>query len=212
MKMRDNRGLVLPELMAIIAFIAIIFGVFAFIAFQNGDKRKFEVFVQNAKDFATKVSTYRDEFLRFEEEVYLEDVVSVNHIKPYGNPFGGGSCNLYESKIVTKASGERYVTFRCGEYLIDSQTVSSSNYKIYKVSDWKEKIENLEEAQSAKLYNYEKNGKLVLDDYVVLKELITLYNEKENQNIKTIDDIDLEKYNVVTKTFYRTKKLVGENL
>ncbi|MBQ7137001.1 MAG: hypothetical protein IJO43_03405 [Bacilli bacterium] len=213
MKMKNNRGLVLPELMAIIAFIAIIFGVVAYISFQKGDKRKFEVFAQNARDFATKVSTYRDEYSRYDNEVYLEDIVEVNHIKPYVNPFsGGGNCNLYESKITIKTNGERYVTFRCGNYLIDSQLVSSNNYRVYKVSEWKEKIDNLEEAQSVKLYNYEKDGEVVLDSYVVLKELITVYNEKENANIKKIDDIDLEKYNVITKTFYRTKKLVGENL
>ena len=38
------------------------------------------------------------------------------------------------------SDSERYVTLRCGNYLIDSQRVSSSNYKVYKVSDWQEEI------------------------------------------------------------------------
>jgi len=213
MKMKNNKGLVLPELMAIIAFIAIIFAFAAYVSFQNGDKRKYEVFAQNARDFATKVASYRDEYVRYYEEIYLEDIVAANYIKPFKNPFsGGGNCDLYESKVVTVSTSERYVTLRCGDYLIDSQLVSNSNYKVYKVSDWQEKIDVAEEAQSAKLYNYQKNGKIVLGEYVVEKELITLYNKNENKNIKSIDEIDLENYNVITKTFYRTKKLVRENL
>lgn len=213
MKVKNNKGLVLPELLAIIAFIAVIFAFVAYVSFQNGDKRKYEVFAQNARDFATKVSTYRDEYVRYYEEIYLEDIVSANYIKPFKNPFsGGGNCNLYESKVVTISSSERYVTLRCGNYLIDSQTVSSGNYKVYKVSDWQEEIGNDLEAETAKLYNYEKNGKLVLEKYVVIKEFITLFNDNENKNIKSIEQIDLKNYNVVTKTFYRTKKLVRENL
>ena len=213
MKMKNNKGLVLPELLAIIAFVAIIFGFAAYVSFQNGDKRKYEVFAQNARDFATKVASYRDEHVRYYDEIYLEDIVSANYIKPFKNPFsGGGNCDLYESKVVTISSSERYVTLRCGAYLIDSQPVSSGNYKVYKVSEWKDEIGNDLEAETAKLYNYQKNGKIVLDEYVVEKELITLYNKNENKNIKSIDEIDSRNYSVITKTFYRTKKLVRENL
>lgn len=213
MKVKNNYGLVLPELLAIIAFIAIIFGVIAFISFEHGDNRKYEVFAQNARDFATKVSTYRDEYSKYEKELHLEDIVSANYIKPYKNPFsGGGNCDLYESKVVNVSNSERYVTLRCGNYLIDSQVVSSNNYKVYKVSAWQEEIGTSLEAETAKLYNYEKNGKAVLDNYVVEKELVTLYNKNERQNITTINDINLEEYNVITKTFYRTKELVKENL
>lgn len=211
---KNNNGLVLRELLIVIAFFAIIFAFGAYVSFQGGDKRKYEVFVQNARDFATKVSSYRDEYIKYnEKEIYLNDIVSINYIKPFKNPFsGGGICDLYESKVVISNNSERYVTLKCGNHLIDTQNVSSSNYKVYKVSEWKEEIGDATEAESAKLYNYQKNGKVVLDNYVSLKELIIKYNEKENKNIKRIEEIDLENYNVITKTFYRTKKLVKENL
>ena len=61
-------------------------------------------------------------------------------------------------------------------------------------------------------YNYEKNGKQMLDKYVVLKEFLALYNQKENKNATSLEGINLKEINVVTKTFYRTKELVKENL
>lgn len=213
MKMKNNRGLVLIELLTIIAFVAIIIAFVAYIALNEGNKRKYEVFAQNARDFATKVSTYRDEKIKYYKEIYLEDIVNDNYIKPFKNPFrGGGNCDLYESKVVTVTSSERYVTLKCGDYLIDSQKVSSSNYKVYKVSAWQEEMGSSLEAETAKLYNYEKNGKQMLDKYVVLKEFLALYNQKENKNATSLEGINLKEINVVTKTFYRTKELVKENL
>lgn len=213
MKMKDNRGLVLIELLTIIAFIAVIVAFVAYIAFKDSGKRKYEVFAQNARDFATNVATYRNEKVKYEKVIYLEDIVNDNYIKAFRNPFrGGGECNLYESKVVTVTDAERYVTLRCGDYLIDSQLASSSFYKVYKVSSWQEKIGNSLEAETAKLYNYQKNGKNVLDQYVVMKEFISLYNKNENKNIKSIEEIDLNNVSISTKTFYRTKELVKENL
>lgn len=211
---KNSNGLVLRELLIVLAFFAVIFAFGAYVSFQGGDKRKYEVFVQNARDFATKVSSYRDEYIKYnEKEIYLNDIVSINYIKPFKNPFsGGGICDLYESKVVISNNSERYVTLKCGDYLIDTQNVSSSNYKVYKVSEWREKIGDVTENESTKLYNYQKNGKVVLDNYVSLKELVVKYNENENKNIKEIRDINLEDYNVITKTFYRTKELVKENL
>lgn len=213
MKMTNNKGLVLVELLTIIAFVAVVFAFASFVSFKNGDKRKYEVFAQNARDFATKVTSYRDEYVQYYSEIYLDDIVSANYIKPFKNPFsGGGNCDLYESKVVIVSNSERYVTLKCGNYLIDSQNVSSSNYKVYKVSNWQEQMGSALEAETSKLYNYQKDGKTILDEYVVAKELVALYNDNENKKAKTIDDIDLNEYSVVTKTFYRTKELVRENL
>lgn len=213
MKVKNSKGVVLPELLAIIAFIAVIFAFATYVSFKDGDKRKYEVFAQNARDFATKVSTYRDEYVKYYDEIYLQDIVADNYIKPFKNPFsGGGECDLYESKVVIVSNEERYVTLKCGDYLIDSQNVSSGNYKVYKVSKWQEKIGSSLEAETSKLYNYQKNGKMVLDNYVVAKELVTLYNKNERQNVKSLSDINLEDINIITKTFYRTKELVRENL
>jgi len=210
---KSNKGLVLPELLAVIAFIAIIFAFVAYVSFENGNKRKYEVFARNARDFATKVTTYRDEYIKYVKEIYLSELVEDNYIRGFKNPFsGGGNCDLYESKVVTISSSERYVTLRCGDYLIDSQLVSSNNYRVYKVSSWQDKIGDSLEAQTAKLYNYQKNGTNILEDYVFAKELVEKYNKNENENARTISDIDTSIVSVVSKTFYRTKKLVKENL
>lgn len=209
---KNNKGLVLPELLTILAFIAVIFAFGAYVSFKNGNERKYEVFAQNAREFATKVTTYRDEHIRYDNEIYLSELVNNNYIKAFKNPFGGGNCNLYESKVVFTSSNQRYVTLRCGDYLIDSQLVSSGNYRVYKVSSWQEKIGNSIEAETAKLYNYKKNGSIILNDYVVEKELIEKFNINENKSIKTIDDINDSDITIVKKSFYRTKKLIKENL
>ena len=85
MKMKNNRGLVLIELLTIIAFVAVIIAFVAYIALKDGNKRKYEVF-----------ATYRDEKIKYYKEIYLEDIVNDNYIKPFKNPFrGGGNCDLY---------------------------------------------------------------------------------------------------------------------
>lgn len=210
---KNDKGLALPGVVALIVFVIIILSVAGYSSFQSKNKREYEVFVQNAKDFGTKATTYRNERIKYFDEIYLVDLVDDHYIKSYKNPFGGGEeCDLYESKVVFSSNGEKSVTLRCGEYLIDSQLWSSGNYKVYKVSAWDEKIGNALEAETVRLYKYQKNGVDVLNDYVVTKKLVTTYNQKEGKNIRTIQQIDVENIEVISKIFYRTKKLVKENL
>lgn len=210
---KNNKGLVLTELLTILAFILLIIAFAGYASFQNGDKRKYEVFAQNARDFGTKATTYKVERVKNYDEVYLIDLIDDNYIKSYKNPFsGGGECDLYESKVVFLSNGEKQVTLRCGDYLVDSQVWSSGNYKVYKVSNWSEKIGNSLEAESVRLYKYQKNGRDMLNEYVVTKKLVTAYNQNENKSIRNIDQINEENIEVVGKIFYRTKKLVKENL
>jgi len=210
---KNNKGLVLPELLAILAFILIIFAFAGYASFQNGNKRKYEVFAQNARDFGTKATTYRNERIKYFDEIYLIDLVDDHYIKAYKNPFsGGGDCDLYESKVVFSSNGKKHVTLKCGDYLIDSQEWSNDNYRVYKVSAWKDKIGNSLEAESLKLYKYQKNGMDVINDYVVAKKLVTTYNSQERKNIRNIEQIKEENIEIINKMFYRTKKLVKENL
>ena len=214
MKQKNKSGLASMELLLALAFIIVIVAIVAWLFLSNdNNKRKYEVFAENARDFSVRVSEYRDRYVKYDDVIYLADLVNDNYIKAFKNPFGGGTtCDLYESKVEIISSNKKYVTLRCGDYLIDKQETSSNDYKIYKVSDWKDKVSNSELVQSAKLYNYQKDGKSVLPSYVTEKELIDSYNTNENQNIKSLEEIDLKEFAVTTKTFYRTKELVAENL
>lgn len=210
---KNNKGLVLPELLAILLFILLIFAFGGYSSFKNADKRKYEVFVQNARDFGTKATTYRVEKIKNHTEIYLIDLVDAHYIKSYKNPFsGGGECDLYESKVVFLSNGTKKVTLKCGDYLVDSQLWSSGNYRVYEVSNWQEKVGSSLEAETVRLYKYQKNGMDMLNDYVVTKKLVTTYNQKENKNIRSIEQINEENIEVISKIFYRTKKLVRENL
>ena len=209
---KNNKGIAVPKLIVFLAFILIVFAFAGYSIYQNKDRRQFEVFVQNARDFGTKATTYRVERIKNYNEVYLIDLVSDNYMKSYKNPFDGGDCDLYESKVVFSSNGEKRVTLKCGDYLVDSQVWSSGNYKVYKVSSWTDNIGHSLEAETVRLYKYQKNGMDVLNDYVVTKKLITTYNQKENKNIRNIEQIDEENIKVIGKIFYRTKKLVKENL
>lgn len=214
MKQKNKSGLASMELLLVLAFIIVIVAIVAWLFLSNdNNKRKYEVFAENARDFSVRVSEYRDRYVKYDDVIYLADLVNDNYIKAFKNPFGGSTtCDLYESKVEIISSNKKYVTLRCGDYLIDKQETSSNDYKIYKVSDWKDKVSNSELVQSAKLYNYQKDGKNVLSNYGTEKELIDSYNTNENQNIKSLEEIDLKEFAVTTKTFYRTKELVAENL
>ncbi len=214
MKQKNKKGIASTELLLVLAFIIVIVAIVAWLFLSNDhNKRKYEVLAENARDFSVRVSEYRDKYLKYDDVIYLADLVNNNYIKAFKNPFGGdATCDIYESKIEIVSNSERYVTLRCGNYLIDRQDTSSNEYKVYKVSDWKDNISDSELVQSAKLYNYQKDGKNVLSSYVTEKELIDSYNQKESQDIETIEEIDLKKFAITTKTFYRTKELVAENL
>ena len=103
---------------------------------------------------------------------------------------------------------ERYVTLKCGEYIIYEQNVNSDEYDIYKVSDWQEDIDDIEFIQSTKLYNYKNSdGNMALSNFVTSRELIDLYNKNEQKDIKDLKEVDLSNVSIITKTYYRTKKL-----
>ena len=203
----------MSKLIIFFAFSLIIFSFAGYYISKNGDKRKYEVFAQNARDFVTKSASYRNEKIKYFDEIYLIDLVDDFYIKSYKNPFDvRGNCDLYESKVVFSSNGDKHVTLKCGNYLIDSELWSNGNYKVYKVSDWSEKIGGSLEAETVRLYKYQKDGVDMFNDYVVTKKLVETYNQQEGKNIRNIEQINEENIEVISKIFYRTKKLVKENL
>ncbi len=209
MKTINNKGKINLEFITILAFILVIIAVVGFFASLNNYSRKYDVLRQNARDFASKVAMFRNEYSNYHKEIYLKDLVAVNYIKAFKNPFNGDkNCDLYESKVFFASDKERYVTLKCGEYIIYEQNVNSDEYDIYKVSDWQEDIDDIEFIQSTKLYNYKNSdGNMALSNFVTSRELIDLYNKNEQKDIKDLKEVDLSNVSIITKTYYRTKKL-----
>lgn len=173
---------------------------------KNGDHERFFVFRYNAKIMALNVLDYTTSTR--EETIYLHEMIQNSLISPMKNPFlGDEHCDEYESKVQIEDE-KRYVTLRCGNYLISNQEVTKEKYKIYLVDDWTEKKTDKTKDQK-QVYNVKSNGKTLLEDYYEENLFISILKEKTGKNYKSMADIAKD-YKVVSKTFYRSKKEITE--
>lgn len=201
--MKNNYGFGKFEVLTV---IVVLLGIFAFLAYSllgGVSSQKLQTMKDNANSFSRTVANNMNSFHNT-ENVYLGEAVDEQIIKKIKNPVGGGYCSLSESFVHFDA-GMPYVTFRCGDYLIENVNFTGSNdFPIYKVSDWSEKKTN-DDDEEIVLYNCTDNGKQVFDEYYQELYFVYLINKKYNTDhffASTVDSI----CKVEKKTFYRTKE------
>lgn len=137
--------------------------------------------------------------------VYLDEVINEQLMDNIKNPFGGGNCDVTESRVDI-VGGRPYTTLKCGDYLIDNQNIKDiKDVKLFRISQWqKEKItgENVEERV---FLNCQKDGKNLFESFLEEGYFVAKINQDFNtahyfrSNVTECDEI-------VEKTFYRTKE------
>lgn len=207
MKAINKKGMTNLELMTLLALI-IVLGAILLSAFaKNGSKQKYDVLIKNTNNLASTLIKFNNQYPEYSNDVYLAYAIKENASQEFLNPFGGDKyCDKYESKLET-LNGKKYVTLKCGEYIVYKHQIGTSSYKIYKVGSWE--LTALDgENETLRLYNYYKNGKLALSDYKPISEFLIEYNKNEGKKIYRIDMLtDVE---LITKVVYRNRKLVKE--
>ena len=206
----NNKGFGKYEVLTVITLLLIIFVVLSLTVLGGAGKKQFDTMSKEAIQFNKSVYSNLDSF-HDQRLVYLEEVIDEKILNKVKSPYSMGVCDVTQSSVRTEDDVKRFVTLKCDNYLIDNSRVSSAeDFNIYKVSKWSDKKIKGDNVEKKELYNCEKKGKKILDNYVEDGYLVYKVNKDYNENYYFASDISEDICKVVTKTFYRTKELVHE--
>lgn len=203
--MKNNKGIGKFELLTMILIGTIVFCLVMWYFIGVAKRERYNTMRKSAASMSQTLATNMNSFHNT-ETAYLGEGIREGFIASIASPFSGKPCSTSESKLVIK-DGRQYVTLRCDNYLIDNQ--DPANYEtlsIYKVSDWSKDKPN-GESEKKVLYNCLDGGKEKYDEYTEELYFISNINNDYGKDYYDAKSMNSE-CEVVTKTFYRTKKLV----
>ena len=194
------------EFMIMLAFIAILIAVGSKLALDS--TKNYSTFKTVANTFANAVSMYKDKAIIPKNEYSLYETEKAGFVEELKNPFDKTEiCDKYESYVDITEQNKKSINLICGEYLVEA--VQGEKYKIYEIGEWSEEKEATSNDGNI-LYNYKIGSNLVLNEYVPEKTLLILYNEKNNRNYDSINDLKSSGVEIASKMVYRQKKLLKE--
>lgn len=204
--MRNNNGFGKFEVLTVILLLLCIFGFLMYTILGGASKQKIDTMKKSAISLSKTVAINGDSFHSV-DVVYLDEVIHENLLKNISSPFSSKDCDVGESKV-EMIEGHPYVTLKCDAYLIDKELMESNeDAKIYKVSDWSEEKLEGDDVETKKLYNCKEKGKEVFDKYY--EELYFVFEVNKKYGSDHYFANEVEECKVVSKKFYRTKKLVN---
>ena len=206
--MKKNKGFLTYEVLTVAILYVVIFLIIYIVAFKSVNKTKFKSMKYDAVAFSYNVDTYLiNNSLDYSKRVYLKDIIAYDKAYNITSPFNADNkCSSIES-YVTNINNKVLITLKCDNYILKDYMVGDDNYKIYKVGKWQDNkpILNKDNIEEVTLYNYKKHGAYMLNQFVPLDMMINMYNENENSNAKSLNDInDYEK-----RVFYRIEKSIS---
>ena len=194
------------EFMIMLAFIAILIAVGSKLALDS--TKNYSTFKTVANTFANAVSMYKDKAIIPKNEYSLYETEKAGFVEELKNPFDKTEiCDKYESYVDITEQNKKSINLICGEYLVEA--VQGEKYKIYEIGEWSEEKEATSNDGNI-LYNYKIGSNLVLNEYVPEKTLLILYNEKNNRNYDSINDLKSSGVEIASKMVYKQKKLLKE--
>lgn len=203
----NNKGFGKFEILTIVVFVFAILAYLLYLTLNGADSQKFTTMRENAVRLANTVTTNSYSFHNT-EVVYLQEVIDEKILDKIKSPFSSNNCDASESKVEV-IDGQPHVTLKCDDYLIDKvPTNSYDKMKIYKVGKWE--LERKDESDDEKsLYNCISGGREIYSNYTEELYMVSRINEENNTEYYFSTDAS-EVCEPVTKTFYRSKKLVNE--
>lgn len=197
------------QLIAILSAILIVIVVVVIcVFFYAAPKQKYNLFVSHANNLWLELTQFRDAYPGYGDIVYLKDAIAEGEINYIINPFSTGEyCDPYETKLEVR-NYDRYLTFKCGDYVIYKSNHDGVTLQMYKVDSWSEEMTD-SDTETTFVYNYyDDDGILVLDEYLHLPNFIEAYNQNEGTNIINIKGIPSSV--IDTKVVYRSRHLIKE--
>ncbi len=208
MKRVNNKGFGKLEFITMFGVIAILLAIGANLALNTGGNN-YNGFKTIANSFAKNAAMYKDHYTKKTSIYYLYEVIDKGYIEELSNPMDTKEkCDKYNSYIDMENPSRKRVILVCGNYLVDG--VQSVSYKIYELSEWHEVKESTDN-DSAVAYNYKKDGKVMLDEYLTERDFIAKYFEMNKVMLNSANDLNSnEEVELIYKPFYRTKTFVKE--
>lgn len=201
----NNKGIGAYEVVCTCVICLIIALIILSITFKTKDNEKYEVFMSNARTFGLSVDLEDEKFVN-KSEVTLKEMIDIGVMSKLKNPFIGSSkhCDLFDSRV-TISKRERYVTLKCGNFIVFNQFVGDTNYRIYEITNWSREKKTSKDIVKVG-YNYIVDGEKVFDDYYRESMFIYMYNEANNTNYESISQMD--GVTIDKKKFYASLKLI----
>ena len=207
--MRNNKGFAKFEVITIVVILLVVFAFLFYVLLNGTGGQKYQTMKENASLLSKAVATNIGSF-HYTNTVYLEEAIDEGVFNKIKNPFGSGNCDTAESKVET-IDGKAYATLRCGKYLLEKEDFSDTqSVPFYEVGEWTEKKPE-GESEEKELYNCLEDDKEVFDQYYEELYFVYQFNKKYEEDVYFAKDIENSGVcEVTTKTFYRTRKEIGE--
>ena len=210
MSNRNNRGFSAFEILVVLTLYATIFSIITCIGFDGAKKTKFKTLRYDAIAFTYNVRTYLAESgmdTGFNKRIYLYDIVAYDSSYNIVSPFSEDhNCSLANSYVDMK-DDKALVTLECDNYVLYEYDSNKKNISIYRVSNLMEekpKVGKNAKVDEVKVYNYRKNGKYVLKEFLPEEAFVNAYNRNENTKCTSLKEITSYDF----KTVYRIRKAV----
>ncbi len=206
--MLRNKGYIKYEIVTVIVLLLAIFSFSGYLIVQIVNQQRFNVMKKNWIVFSDIVKTNISSFHN-SEVVYLQEVIDEGYLANIKNPFDNGFCDTTQSKV-SIVDNSNYTTLKCGEYLINevSNINDVNEIDVFKVTNWVSKKTKGRNVESKVLYNCYINGKPLFSDYLDELFFIYKYNKTFETDYYSIDDINMNNCDIVSKKFYRTIEIV----
>ncbi len=203
MKRIDNKGFTLTEFIIMLTAVLILFAIGTKLISDNS--KNYTAFKTLANNFASDVSKYKDFYTKPNNVYYLEDLIRKGYSNDLKNPLNGSeNCDRYDTYIEVISTNNKKIYMRCGNYILTG--IQDKYYDIYEVSEWSETQEE-GYTDTAAIYNYEKDGKVMLDEYVSSEAFYEYFYINEGKLLNNLlDEVDNEpNMKLLTKFVYREK-------
>ncbi len=209
--MKNNFGFGKFEVLTVIVLLLGIAAFYMYSILGGVNDKKINKMKSQAVSLNKAVYSNLDEY-RNSSLVYLEEILDHHIIDNIKSPFSDNSCDLDESKVETVGTSVRYVTLKCDNYLIMHQKATDfKNVTVYEVSDWSLTKPEGEEYDEAVLYNCQKeDGSFIFSEYREEGSFLYGYYKKFGRSFFTMQHVPNDVCNVVSNTFYRTRKDVNK--
>lgn len=204
---KNKKGFGAYEMLTVCVMLLIIVVVALSYVFKTDYNEKYKVMQYNARMFGLSVANLALSN-EIKEVYYLDELIDESIYSEIKNPFQGPKyCDTTESKVEV-LNNKKYVTLRCGNYLISKEDFLLKKYKIYQVSDWSIK-KRKQDNQSREFYNYIDKKQEVFTSYLEKDCFLYEYNKKNGTTYEAIEEIPKD-VTIKQKKMYRHRQVVHE--
>lgn len=210
-KNRENKGFSGIEFLTVGCLCGLFACIILTIAFSTANKEKIKTMRYKAISFKNDAMSYAMITHIEKDTIFLWDLIDQDMLEDISSPFSKtNSCDTNDSYVVLE-NNEAVVTLKCDDYLIYKTDLSKEKIKIYSVSEWMSSYPTSDDKiDHETLYNYEKDGKEVLDTPSEEQLFLKQFNKNENTTYESIYDIHEDNIRIYGKTYYRTRKAIME--